>query len=490
MQLRSLLFAGCAAAICTSAPAAEKDAPSPGDIEGIWTGEARHGDETGFIGFRFFRAKDGVRFGTLLWMPHLNNYGSFVGEVKTDDGKLGIPDSHTPMQLTDDTLRGSLYVPDLTITVRRAGELTAESEPPADLPVGPAATWTYDSGSEFWTTPALGNETAYIGDRQGRVHAVNTKDGSARWVVDTGAAIFGPITIHSGALFLTNDSGHMLKLDAANGRELWRAPIGGAGVRSLPDAGAAEWDFTSPAPAVHDGVVYIGSASGVLHALDAATGESRWTFTTSGKIRGDALVTADRVYFGSADRFVYALDRARGELIWKFDTGGPVTTAPMLAGDKLIIGTRDAALLYGLRASDGQRIWSVFFWLSWVESTPVLADDGLLYIGASDSRRVRCIEPDTGRIRWATQVWGWTWGTPLVRGDTVYYATAGAPQYFISQRASISALDRATGQLRWRTPLPLRENAYLAGAPGSLVTDSTHLIASGFDGKLCAYPLP
>ena len=113
--------------------------------------------------------------------------------------------------------------------------------------------------------------------------------------------------------------------------------------------------------------------------------------------------------------------------------------------------------------------------------------DGLLYVGASDSRRVRVIEPETGRVRWAAQVWGWTWGTPLVIGDTVYYGTAGAPEYFITQRASLGALDRRTGALKWRKPLPLLAKSYVAGITGSLAYADGKILAANLDGTLAAY---
>lgn len=482
-------------AFTTLAPAADAPAPAapvtrtvlPDGWEGNWTGEVRRGDETGSFGLQIYRAKDGLRVGARVWMPNLNAYGSFIGLVEMKDGQPAIPGFNTPLHFTGDTLTGHLYLPDLKFTARKGGEFPAEEMPPADLPSGPAPAWTYAAGAALWTTPTVVGDRAYFGDAAGKLHAVNTTTGRAAWVVDLKAAIHGDVTAADEFLYVITDAGVLLKLARADGAEIWRAELGGAGIRSLPSADS-EWDFVSPAPVVASDTVYAGSATGVFHALDGATGKPRWTFPTGGKIRAAACVRGDRVHFGSMDRFVYALERASGKLAWKFDTGGPVTTRPVLAGDKLVIGTRDAALLYGLDARDGTVAWNVYFWLSWVESAPVLGDDGLLYIGSSDSRRVRCIEPATGKVRWTTQVWGWTWGTPLVRGDRVYFGTAGAAQYFVSQTASFGALDRATGNLRWRTPLPLLENSYASGVAGSLVSAGPFVLVAGIDGVLRALP--
>ncbi len=403
------------------------------------------------------------------------------------DGQFSIGGANTPFTLKDDTLIGTLWLPDLPFTLHRTDNLPTEPEPPA-IGTGPEPAWTFHADAAFWTSPVVAGDLAYLGAANGKFHAVQSADGKERWSFDAGAAIYGNATVDGGAVYFAADNGRLYKLDRRTGTEIWRAEIGGAGIRSVPTPAGGDWDFTNAAAVVANGVVFIGSADGVFHALEAGTGKSLWTFKTGGKFRAAALVVGDRVYAGSTDNFVYAFDRRNGAPLWRFDTGSPVTTAPVLADDKLVTGTRDQALLYALDAATGQKLWTVFYWLSWVESAPVLAADGLLYIGASDSRRVRVIEPATGKIRWTAQVWGWTWGTPLVVGDTVYYGTAGAAQYFVTQKASLGALDRKTGALLWRKPIPLLEKSYFAGIAGSLACADGMILVAGLDGTLQAFP--
>jgi outer membrane protein assembly factor BamB len=78
----------------------------------------------------------------------------------------------------------------------------------------------------------------------------------------------------------------------------------------------------------------------------------------------------------------------------------------------------------------------------------------------------------------------------LVVGDTVYYGTAGAPQYFISQKASLGALDRQTGALKWRKPIPLLEKGYVSGIAGSLAYADGKILVANLDGTLSAYQIP
>lgn len=460
----------------------------PAELDGRWVGQVQHDRDTAFIGFEFQRQPDG-RVLARAWLPNVNAYGSPVGWVTVADGRLLVRESNIPLTLVNGVLTGSFYLPDLTFTVRPTIEaLPAEPEPPSVDP-GPAPVWSFQAGAPLWAGPVVAGRIAYLGDAGGKFHAVDVGNGRELWSFDAGAPLFGPAAVSGDAVYFAADNGQLYKLSRKTGARLWRTAIGGAGIRSLPALGAPEWDYLTAAPVVADGTVYLGSASGVFRALAAGTGATRWSFTTGGKIRAAARVAGDRVFVGSMDHFVYALDRRTGARLWRFDTGSPVTTTPVPAGERLVIGTRDQALLYALNAADGKKLWTVYYWLSWVESTPALVD-GLLYIGASDSRRVRVIEPDTGHVRWTVQVWGWTWGTPLVVGDTVYYGTAGAPQYFITQKASLGALDRQTGALKWRKAIPAPDKGYVFGIAGSLAYADGKILAANLDGTLSAYEVP
>ena len=69
-------------------------------------------------------------------------------------------------------------------------------------------------------------------------------------------------------------------------------------------------------PTVVDGRLYIGSQSGAVHALDAATGCRHWTFSAAAQIRSGLLVAGPNVYFGDGKANVYAIDSATGKQLW------------------------------------------------------------------------------------------------------------------------------------------------------------------------------
>jgi len=74
-------------------------------------------------------------------------------------------------------------------------------------------------------------------------------------------------------------------------------------------------------PTIAGGRVFIGSMSGVVYSLDAASGCTYWGFKTTGGVRsgvalGDVNGTAV-AYFGDMSATVFAVNAATGELIWK-----------------------------------------------------------------------------------------------------------------------------------------------------------------------------
>ncbi len=55
-----------------------------------------------------------------------------------------------------------------------------------------------------------------------------------------------------------------------------------------------------------------------VHALDADTGQPKWSFTAGGQVDSPPTIYAGRVLFGSADGYVYCLRAADGQVAWRF----------------------------------------------------------------------------------------------------------------------------------------------------------------------------
>jgi polyvinyl alcohol dehydrogenase (cytochrome) len=85
---------------------------------------------------------------------------------------------------------------------------------------------------------------------------------------------------------------------------------------------AFEGDITAfSQPSILDGNLFVGSAGGAIHNLDAQTGCTRWVYQATGPVRTSILVARDgRRYvalFGDQSGWFYALDAVTGKLLWK-----------------------------------------------------------------------------------------------------------------------------------------------------------------------------
>ncbi len=211
-------------------------------------------------------------------------------------------------------------------------------------------------------------------------------------------------------------------------------------------------------PAVAGGRVFIGSMTGVLYALDADSGCTRWGFRAASGIRGGVSLGESKgtaaVFFGDTGASVYAVNAQTGALIWKVrpvDHYSALATATprfykgvvyesfssfeeALAGDPKFQCCTFRGSVVALDAGTGDKIWQTFtipenaqpthksaagtqqFGPSGagVWSTPTIDEQlGVLYVGTGDnysepatssSDAVLALDLKTGKLLWSAQL--------------------------------------------------------------------------------------
>lgn len=152
--------------------------------------------------------------------------------------------------------------------------------------------WTYDVTSSgafgsLTANPSIVGELIYIQDANANVYALNKETGKEIWVntYDDTVPSGGPngVAAAYGMLYTTSGGvGDVICLQQDTGEEIWRTNIRGP-------MGEGITTF----PGVHDGIVwvstipgttedfYLGGLRGVIHALDAMTGEVIWYWDTT-----------------------------------------------------------------------------------------------------------------------------------------------------------------------------------------------------------------
>lgn len=460
-------------------------ATEPDPIVGKWLGQVGTAKERIEVGLEFRQSTTGT-LEVRLTQPISNYFDEHVdGDVRRSGDNVSVDALALNLKLEGEQLRGTYPGPNSQAEFKRVRQLPSASVPPK-LPTGPAPRWQTRLGGQVYASPVVADGVAYVGTTGGVLNAVRVADGTFEWAVPIGGAMFGDVLVAGAAVYVVADQGYLFKLSRRDGKELWRYALGDAGAgRVLPHPQVFDWDWQAPKPVLAAGTIYVGAGDGGFHAIDASTGKRRWRFESAGRVRNGAAVDGEHVIFGSADHRAYALRRDNGQEVWRFDSGAAIDATPVVSDGTVLIGNRGGGL-YALNAATGALNWRLYFWGSWVESTPVVAE-GLIYIGSSDLRRVSAINLNDGAVLWRSDVSGWTWGTPLLTDQHVYAASAGGTPYFVRHVAALSKLDRKTGRLLQRWPMP-DTGGHQWGIAGSPVLSGNTLVVASIEGSLYGFP--
>ncbi|MFF4307808.1 PQQ-binding-like beta-propeller repeat protein [Streptomyces sp. NPDC001601] len=286
-----------------------------------------------------------------------------------------------------------------------------------------AKKWAHATGDAVFSSPAVVGGTVYVGSTDRTLYALHTATGSERWTYTTGGIVGSSPAVVGGTVYVGSDDGKVYALDAATGTERWTYTTGGA-----------VWS----SPTVVDGTVYIGSDDHTLYALDAVTGVERWTHTTRSRIFSSPAVVDGTVYVGSDDGKVYALDAATGTERWTYTTGGAVWSSPTVVDGTVYIGSNDHTL-YALDAATGVERWTRTTAAA-VDSSPAVVD-GTVYVGSND-HTLYALDAATGVERWTYTTGGAVRSSPAVVGGTVY---VGSDNGIGKNDPKLFALDAVTG---------------------------------------------
>lgn len=194
--------------------------------------------------------------------------------------------------------------------------------------------WTAPLTSSLSTTPLVADGTVYIQDGSGVVAAIDAATGVDVWRTEPFGAMIGPygVALEAGRVFAMYGTKGVVALDAADGTTLWSreltsTPTEGVGLQPAVVDGVV---LASTIPVSIDGV-YTGGDRGVLHGLDAVTGDVLWTFDT---VESPDLWGHPEINSGGGAWYTPSYDDDRGLVYW--GVGNP---APFPGTDEFPNGT-------------------------------------------------------------------------------------------------------------------------------------------------------
>ena len=240
-----------------------------------------------------------------------------------------------------------------------------------------ALNWKFKTGDVVHASPAIATGTVFIGSWDSYFYALDAATGKEKWRFKTGddpdihnqVGIQSSAAVVDGIVYFGCRDSHLYALDAGTGQKKWAFPTNGS------------WVITSPA--VRNGKVYFATSdSGLFYELDAGSGAAVFSLKFQGwPTFSSPAIAGDMLYVGSTSGRLNAVDLANRKIAWTFETdaskqNGPAYTKPDGTADYYAAFASDfyddLMLGYGKLLTVGP-----------VLSSPV-AVDNVIYVGGTD----------------------------------------------------------------------------------------------------------
>lgn len=170
--------------------------------------------------------------------------------------------------------------------------------------------------------------------------------------------------LEGSKLYAVDDKGNVLAIDANTGKSLWESKAidtRSSGSRLLFwKKRSLETGLTSSV-GVGGGLAVVGGRNGEVVALDAETGNKKWTAKITSEIISAPLVADDRVIVRGSDGRVFGFDIADGTRKWVYDHVLPTLSirgngSPVKGNGVVYVGYEDGNVVM-LRIADGLQGW-------------------------------------------------------------------------------------------------------------------------------------
>ncbi|WP_350431417.1 outer membrane protein assembly factor BamB [Shewanella sp. H8] len=283
--------------------------------------------------------------------------------------------------------------------------------------------------------------------------------------------------VRYGKLFVADRSGVVVAFDETTGDELWKQDFNDAfkeqlktktkGIRLAAGVTAAR------------NKVFVGGETGLLVALDEATGDVVWSAQANGELLSAPTVAEDVVAVNTSKGAFEAFNIDNGEKLWTYEMQLPNLTlrgtgsAAYEAGG-FFVGTADGKVAVVVKAN-GQAAWeqavftpagaNEFTRMADIDMTPLILGENL-YVASYNGNLVS-MELRSGRVVWSRKYSSFN-----------ELAAAGIGLYLVDDHSRIYSVDRRNGLELWsNTELQNRELT----SPAVL---ENYIVVGDFEGYL------
>ncbi len=331
--------------------------------------------------------------------------------------------------------------------------------------------WRHKLPAGIKASPVVTEAGVIVAGDDGSVTAFDPYSGETVWTFTAGAEILGRPAWSGDMLVFGCGDGFVYGLDRS-GRRRWKTNLG------RPIYGHVLIDH---------GTAFVGDNGGYLHAIDAASGQRRWTFGRADfAIECLPAVWKDMLVFGAWDGYLYGVGRDDGKL--RFKTPGPKSSeekaaryyapadcGPAVVGDTAFVC--DRGYMLGTFGAGGELKSKSDAGVSAISMT---LDGAGLLARTKDDRVIRY--DGEGAI---------VWEKPIPAGRFPAPPTPFADRVYVcSNTGLLSVADVRSGSTAWQ--YQATSGCYVMGAVavvpprGDSKSDEPICIVAGMDGSVTA----
>ena len=149
--------------------------------------------------------------------------------------------------------------------------------------------------------PVVGPESIYVGNQAGKLVALDSRTGLIKWSVDDGT--FGPVWPAGNAVFVVTDRSMLKSLSDADGSERWSVQL-----PEFDDPEDREGVFVHFGPVLAGGRLLVAGSDGFLRSFDPDSGELLDSMDLPGQAASRPAIANGVLYLLTADGELHAFN--------------------------------------------------------------------------------------------------------------------------------------------------------------------------------------
>lgn len=316
--------------------------------------------------------------------------------------------------------------------------------------------------AQGWSGATLYDGIVYVGSMKGEVVAINSSTRNLEWSytiatpstgmscgrTSTPAAIYGTPAAAGDLVYIGTYSGKVYALNIARGTERWVYPREGY-------MGAIVGS-----PLITDDIIYVSSSDGRVYALDTTYGDLKWkSKPLADKLWTSPTIDGNTIYVNTFDGHVYALSTENGSLLpWTFKVEAGFASSPVIYGDTMLLASFDR-YLYAVKIGNDTPIWKFpkekpadnWFW-----AAPVV-DKGVVYASCLDGK-IYAVDAETGERLWDFDAGSPIIASPVLVKNLLVVASESGDVYIL--KSGVMAGNRLANKVSLKAPIQASLSAH------------------------------